>query len=242
MEELAENDKNNLIKFFESYIVRAKVLKHINFVNGKAFDKELNPFDDDDNEIVFSVTYQIENVLEFIETIDNYRDRLSFVLNLKSRAQHDLRQNRFDLIRKPFLEGVEIEILKYKELIQLPSESKKAVKNDDEFSLRRKIFILMLLTFGRLDKPDGIVQERFVDFFRDLIGGGDVTKIRKAISNPTGYKESKREIISLLDDLNFVRDKLGKLGFTEEIDRIKNEVEFIIEDLEEEKSKLAKKI
>ncbi len=113
------------------------------------------------------------------------------------------------------------------------NENQKDKKVTVEFqSQRRKVITLMLLTFGRLDAPEDLTQERIVKFFHGFTGG-DIKRLRGFIKNPTGHKGTDRSIKLLCDDLNSVRDELGKLGTNKNVQSIISEIQFLIDDLNE---------
>lgn len=108
-------------------------------------------------------------------------------------------------------------------------------KSDRCFSLRQKVFALMLLTFQRLDVPEDITKERVVEFFYGITGGSR-KNLRDLLANPTANKDTSKSIKLLCDDLNFVRDYLGKLGLSENVLAAINEINFLIEDLRDKEN------
>ncbi len=128
----------------------------------------------------------------------------------------------------------EQEIENHKNSMQLeeqPDEQNKA------FTLRQKVLTLMLLTFGKLESPEGVIQERIVEFFYKFTHG-DISNLRRFIAKPTTHEpENKSSIRYLIEDLNYVRNDLEKLGLTETgISAIKAEIDSLITDLKEEEN------
>jgi hypothetical protein len=101
-----------------------------------------------------------------------------------------------------------------------------------DFTMRRKVLALMLLTFQRLDLPEDIKKERVIEFFHGIIGGNR-KNLSNLLANPTASKNTPKSIKPLCDDLNFVRDYLGKLGLSENVRNAISEIENLIEDLRE---------
>ncbi len=62
----------------------------------------------------------------------------------------------------------------------------------------------------------------------------NIKKICKLLEDATEKKEDGKQSINLLcDDLNVVRDELGKLGITDNLQNLISEIEWFIEDLKE---------
>lgn len=112
--------------------------------------------------------------------------------------------------------------------IETQSEREPESKN----TMRQKALTLMLLTFGRLDIPKDIKKERVVEFFHSIMGGNR-KNLSDLLANPTMNTNHPKSIKSLCDDLNFVRDQLGKLGLSKNVTVAINEINFLIEDLEQ---------
>lgn len=169
---------------------------------------------------------------------------LVYIKELERRLVDDIKDWNIDRTilleaTKDYRIAVERAIAQAKEELELRKqlEIETAETNLDEkieaFYLRQKVFILLLLTFGRLDKPEDILQERIVKFFH-RITGGDIKKLRTLLKNPTTCKENDKQSIKLLcDDLNTVRDEFGKLGITDNLQKLISEIEWFIQDLEE---------
>jgi hypothetical protein len=112
------------------------------------------------------------------------------------------------------------------------SPNEQSTRESKSFTLRQKVLALMLLTFQRLDLPEDITKERVIEFFHGITGGSR-KNLGDWLANPTAHEDTVKSIKSLSDDLNFVRDHLGKLGLSENIKVAKNEINFLIEDLKD---------
>jgi len=106
---------------------------------------------------------------------------------------------------------------------------------NSNFTLRKKVLALMLLTFGNLESPEEVIQERIVEFFYKFTGG-DISELRKLVAKPINHKEENNQSIKYLcDDLNYVRNDLEKLGLSKTVKAAINEIDSLITDLEKEK-------
>lgn len=128
---------------------------------------------------------------------------------------------------------IEEELVIYDKISDLsPSKNSRRV-GPSEFTTRRSILILLFITFGKLELPEDVTQERVVEFFHGLIGK-DVKKIRDILKNPTAHKDGRRSIKLLCEDLNFTRDQVGKLGITMKTENIITEIEMMIAEIKSE--------
>lgn len=174
-----------------------------------------------------------DNLLEIIQQIKN---------EIKGMDSHEIKE--FDVDSEHFrlaaLEEVRDELEDKLAERKAVTQQKKEVETEQEekgkgFSMRQKVLALMLLTFGRLDKPEDIIQERVVEFFHKFTGG-NFSELRIFVSKPTAYKkESNQSIKYLCDDLNTVRNYLEKLGLGGNVQPAINEINLLIDDLEDNK-------
>ncbi len=143
-----------------------------------------------------------DNLLEIIQQIKK---------EIKGMDSHEIKE--FDVDSERFrlaaLEEVRDELEDELPERKVLTQQKKEVETEQEekdkgFSMRQKVLTLVLLTFGRLERPEDIKQERVVEFFH-RIAGGDIKKLRKLLKDPTAHKEDDKQSIKLLcDDLNIV--------------------------------------
>ncbi len=91
----------------------------------------------------------------------------------------------------------------------------------------------MLLIFGAVEIPTGVIQERVVELFRVLMGGGELKKVRALINNPTVHKGNQQSIQLLCADLSSARDSLVKIGLGINVQKAINEIDFLITDLKD---------
>jgi hypothetical protein len=99
-----------------------------------------------------------------------------------------------------------------------------------EFTLRQKVLFLLLVTFNRLDIPDGLPKQRVVEFFY-AITGGSIKNLQNILKEPTSHKGNEKSIKRLINDLNIVRDYLGKINLSDNVSKAINEIDFLIEEL-----------
>jgi hypothetical protein len=112
-----------------------------------------------------------------------------------------------------------------------------------EFSIRQKVLASLLLMFGSLEVPTGRNKTRVGDFIYSVTGN-DRQKIKDLLVNPIKVEKdadgnpSKRSIELLCGDLRIIQDRLVEFGIKPEvIQAIGNEIDFLIEDLEENQNK-----
>jgi hypothetical protein len=125
---------------------------------------------------------------------------------------------------------IKTEAIKNREILQ---ETKTKKTPHSSFTNRQKVIALLYLTFNRLDLPEHITKERIVEFFQGITGI-DTQTLRDLLAKPTNAKESKKSKKVLCDDLNMIRDQIAKIGIDNHLDSIKNEIQLIIDELEEE--------
>ena len=207
-------------------------------------DDEMNNFD-------------FERVKTHISKMFSYESQLEYLVNKRADyLQKRLNLPRFDAHLPEFNELCDAEIIRIKELINIcelkgiprnlaqinnkfeTPQNESSIsnyttsENKDSQSLRRKVIFLMLLTFQRLDLPEDIIKERIVEVFHGIIGGSR-KNLSDLLAKPTAHKDTIKSIKSLSDDLNFVRDQLGKLGLSDNVTAAINEINFLIEELKD---------
>ena len=198
---------------------------------------EVNTLSDVENldefylEMYHDVLFDIKHFAKFLENLETSEEKLSLLYKIKAASEmFPTEYESYLEKRQKFSRNLEIYIEENKTLLSFDQQTTpvKRRKQDDEMSFRRKVYILMLLTFGQLDKHPGIIQERYVEFFQSMIGG-DVSDIRKIMKNAACLEVNKQSAKAICNDLNIILNQFRQLGFTENVDRIRNELEFIIE-------------
>lgn len=100
-------------------------------------------------------------------------------------------------------------------------------------TMRRKVLLLLGMTFGKFELPQEIVKTKASEVFHPLVGGNK-QNFYALLLHPTRCKSGARAIRSLCDDLHFVRNELSKVGLTENAASAISEIEALIEEMEEE--------
>lgn len=232
-----------------------KLSKQLSIVSNEYYNTHLiveNPrfIADDDPNVTPSNFFSRKRIIEFVRTLPNdqmkyrYLQQMDYAYIDKDRRGFIYKNGQMVCAGSDlFLQQMRKEISLYvqttqKEIFESPMLNKLTLKNKDENeslesqSLRQKILTLMILTFGRLDLPEDITQEKVVKFFHNLTGG-DIKKVRQWVKKPTAYKEdNKQSRRRLCNDLNSVRDSLGKLGLNDKVQSVVNEIQFLIDELE----------
>ncbi len=199
---------------------------------------------DDDPKATPRNLFDWKRITDFVSTLADEKAKFLYLQQIKRKLiDRDKSGEIWSLDKKTFsgdrdvkfLRKLEDQIAIYEKTANLKSgqasdkrSGGSALSND--FTARRKILALLMLTFHRLDLPEDLTKERVVEFFHGLIGG-DKGKVSDLLRNPTAHKCDKRSINLLCDDLNFARDQLGKLGLTENVISAINEIQLLIDEL-----------
>lgn len=106
--------------------------------------------------------------------------------------------------------------------VSSPTQPQSVNKNH---SYRRRVLLLLLLTFKKLELPQEFTNEKAVRVFSDILGTNNPKKIREILASPSKNSLSTASVKRHIEDLNFVKNSLIELDQDKSsIDLIEREI------------------